>query len=542
MTYAPEFKIGTFRVVTTGEQLHETWRYFGFREPLPAIDFRKRQVVVFVEGGVCSDRGRGRAGGPVLGAWLLDDGSVLPLFEDHSALACEDAEPRVRTGFAYALSMPRLDSPRVSRVLTGERRELRKASLPNTIQEPASSPALKRADQATLARRADGTPVWLIRHPDGSLSALGADYELAPALLPGLRAIANYSPRTGRFSAPFDEWGTHLSGNRPGLVRYSVYLRDGRLEIGEPIGPVPPGRPRLHALTSYSVEAPFSASGAFDAVPHRSVRDAARMPPGTLSVVNARIQLRSDQSAVLCAGDVSSAGDCVTVRDVHAPSGCSGVLGGQFALRSESEDSVSHVVALDLDSDYACRNGDSVRPYWPHGGALGLGLAPLSGAVSFGAFGGFASSELQLGAELTAALRIRHRRPLSRSFARAQLGNVFELGVRAHWFDEPRQHGSPAWAIGLAPSLRSDWPLSHWTTPTLLGLALPEFGVIAQQHQYKPYLAWRFPIEYRAHPARQHPYVAEERLAWFVSPEFLLAFGDAPRRFRGGIVGGFTLW
>src|SRR6188508_772171 len=64
MTYAPDIKIGTTRVITSSRELRTAWEYFGFRGAVPTFPFEQRQVVVFVEGGVCGGHLGDRGGRP----------------------------------------------------------------------------------------------------------------------------------------------------------------------------------------------------------------------------------------------------------------------------------------------------------------------------------------------------------------------------------------------------------------------------------------------------------------------------------------------
>lgn len=538
ITYAPELKVGTSRIVTNHDELRAAWRYFGFRGPIPKLDFRERFVAAFVEGGLCSDRERGRGGQPVRGVARADDGSILPLFDEPAQVACEETNERTRTGFAYAVSIPR-GASLPTRVVLGLNPELSQLEPPDGEFEH-TEPARASSAGATLAARADGTPVWIVRHPDGSASALGSDYEPFPEALPGFRMNVGFNLRARRFDAPFDEWGTHLSGTQPGLERYALYVRGGRFEVGEALGRVPPGRPRVPTESSYSLESSFGMRGAFDGVPRRSVQETRSAAAGTLSVVAARVRIEPPALAVLCAPDAASADDCATVGDMRAASGCSGHVEGNFAVRSDGEGGVAHLIALSPDITYACRTSEGSRPLWPPGGVWGL--SPLSGTLSFGVFSGFASTEFELGAELAAALRFRHSRSTPRPFAQALLGEVFELALRARWFDAQRQHAEPAWAVGVGPTLLDVGPLRHWSTPTLLGLLLPEVGVISEHRLHRGYLAWRVPFEYRESPRRQRPYTARERVAWYATPEFVLALGDGVARWRAGAAAGFSVW
>ncbi|HET9931552.1 MAG TPA: hypothetical protein VFQ35_12720 [Polyangiaceae bacterium] len=537
MTYAPEIKVRTSRIVANAEHLRRAWKYFGFRDRAPQVDFKARYVVLFVEGGLCSDPGQGRGGRPVLAVAQADDGSILPIFEEPGQVACEASE-RVRTGFAYAVSLPRGALP-PTRVVLGQNSEL--IGLSSSEVEPArANPESSSTASATLATRNDGTPVWIVRHPDGSASALGADYELMPEWLPGFRVSIGFNLRGRRFDAPFDEWGTHLSGTRSGLDRYSLYVRNGRLEIGDVLGRVPPGKPRVRTESSYSVESSFSSAGAFDGVERRSVREARDARAGALSIVSGQMRLEPGSTAMLCAPDASSTEECAAVREVRTARDCSGYIGGNFAVRSDGEGGFVHVVGLSPDVAYTCRTDEGFRPFWPPGGAWGL--RPLTATASFAASSGFAGPEFELGAQASAALRLRHSLPAPGSLRRGLFGDVLELALRARWFDAQGRHGAPAWALGVGPAPLSSNPFGSWATPALLGLVVPEFGVITQHERHRAYLAWRFPIEYRASPLRQRPYTAPERLAWFATPEFVLALGEGVERWHAGAAAGFTVW
>ncbi|MFZ5896494.1 MAG: hypothetical protein ACOY0T_35900 [Myxococcota bacterium] len=540
MTYAPEIKVGTSRIASTPQELREVWAYFGFRGAVPNLQFDRRQVIVFVEGGRCSDRGRGRGGQPVIGGWLVDDGSFIPLFEDFETVTCPDGSAeRPRTGFAYAVAVPRV-APAPNRVVLGVRPRLSARTFANRLPNAAqSTSALPSPGEAALHTRADGTPVWVVRHRDGSSIALAAEYELAPELVPGLRASLSFRPSKQRFTGPFDAWGTHLSGVQPGLERFAFRVRDGKIEIGESLGRVPAGRPHLELRSRASVESVISTRGAFDHVPRRSVRAALSEAPGTLSIVRGRMQLKPNADALLCESDATSHDDCAVVRDLRPAPGCEGYLSGDFAVRSNGV-GFERLVELSKDTELACRTEEGVRPWWEPGGAWGV--RPFSAAARLGAYTGLAGTEPQVGGELSAALRFRHTWPAARSFWQAQLGDVFEVGLRARWFDEPRQHGIPAWALGVSPLLSARPPFSKWSTTTLLGIVVPELGFIARNDVYRAYLAWRLPVEYRASPLRQRPYDANERLAWFLAPEFMLSLGDSTRPWRAGVAGGLVVW
>jgi hypothetical protein len=453
-------------------------------------------------------------------------------------IACEEGYTGPPTGYAYALSIPRSASEGPLYVVHGvyPKHDMRpefSGQAPRNFETESS--ALPSPGEAVLVVRADHAPVWVVRHPDGSSSALGAEYEPMPEWLPGFRSLVRF--QQGRFLGPFDPWGTHLSGAQAGLERYQLRVREGRLEIGASLGRVPPGRPRS---TPRSNAEPRALPDFFEGVPRRGVSEALEQPQGTLSVLRGRARLEPGRLAVFCEGDATSFRDCATIVDLRASEDCHGTLSGDFALRREGA-GFAHLIALSAgEVAYSCRTDDGERPWWGRGGSFGL--APWTAALSLGAYAGLAGSEPQAGLDASATLRFRHRRSLARSFWDARLGHVFELGVRAHWFDELGEHAQPAWAFGLRPSFTTHHPASAWSSPTLLGSIIPELGVIGRHGESNAYLAWQFPLEYRPYPRRQRPYTADERLAWFVSPQFLLELGDTSERWHAGVSTGVVVW
>ena len=109
----------------------------------------------------------------------------------------------------------------------------------NLFREPDDSFSLQRpnAGQARADYLADGTPVWVIGHQDGSVDVLSGFDTHVPFNLgkmlwwcPSARALDN--PNHG---SRWDEYGVKLGGPAPaGLASWEVTVRSSRVFLGSP--------------------------------------------------------------------------------------------------------------------------------------------------------------------------------------------------------------------------------------------------------------------------------------------------------------------
>jgi hypothetical protein len=558
MVYAPDVKAEVQRVIEDDAQWQSAWRDFGFRGPLPELDFRTRRAVVFIEPAPCA--GRGRGGVPVVALHQFADGALVPRFDgsDSESITCADVLilPRVR-GYAYALAFPRVAARGALHVSREPRlgppapdpRPCNDCSPATPLTErvsPDGSVALPPPGRTLLARLGDETPVWVVRHHDGSVSALAADAPFAPEWLPGFRRQVSWDPRTRRLGA-FDEWGTHPSGRRPGLERYQLESSGSRVRLGPRASVTAPGRYSPARIPQPGEQSVGAARGPFDELPPRALRQALGSPVGSWSrVAEARLSVEAG-SAELCALEAARGvpPTCASVRRLAAPSGCRGSFDGSFAVR---RDEVGRLDVIDLGAhgDYHCRTADGLRGPWDP--VFAWGLDTLTFAATAAVASGVQSSSVYLGPELALTLRYRWRRwdrPARRSFWQGQLGDTLEVTLRARRLTAlaASENERDSWLVGVAPSFATRIPYQHFGSTTLLGFLLPELGV-AVTDSVRPFVGLRFAAEYRLSPAgqRQRPYRIDERLAFELSPHFWAVLTDVSPTYGGGVSLGLTAW
>ena len=114
--------------------------------------------------------------------------------------------------------------------------------------EPDMSFSLRRPNAGVVRPDylADGTPVWVIGHPDGTVGVLSGFDTHVPSNLgkmlwwcPSAQALDN--PNHG---SKWDEYGVKLGGPAPtGLPSWEVSVRSSRVFLGEPRAAPPLGTP-----------------------------------------------------------------------------------------------------------------------------------------------------------------------------------------------------------------------------------------------------------------------------------------------------------
>jgi hypothetical protein len=169
---------------------------------------------------------------------------------------------------------------------------------------------------------ADGTPVWEIRHPDGSVSVLGAVVSPTADALSGLENVTVWLKPERHFvgGAVYDEYGRaigypapNVGGNPPlpttarDMTSYAVRIVGSGVEVG---------RERIGGIRSgFGAHRPVSGAGAYPMdqvltfdppsgplVPLRSINQALAQPPGTMSLIDADIIIVNGGPARVCSG------------------------------------------------------------------------------------------------------------------------------------------------------------------------------------------------------------------------------------------------
>ena len=158
-----------------------------------------------------------------------------------------------------------------------------------SVQGDAAVPAEGEASVATLS---DGTPVFVVHHHDGTISALdprGRDN------LEGRTGVVEWSVKTRNFSSagPWDEYGRRLDGFRSSDLRsFQTRLVGDRVEIGAETA-TPAGAP-----IPETVDPVASIRAGIDLGSALSVTDALAEPIGTTVIVDASVVVEADMALV----------------------------------------------------------------------------------------------------------------------------------------------------------------------------------------------------------------------------------------------------
>jgi hypothetical protein len=166
----------------------------------------------------------------------------------------------------------------------------------------------------------DGTPVWEIRHPDGSVWVLGAAVRPTANALSGLETVTVWLKPERHFSggAIYDEYGRAIGypapnvGGHPPLpttardmTSYAVQIVGSQVEVGqERLGVIRSGFDAHHPVSgagAYSIDQVLTfdpPSGPL--VPLRSINQALAQPPGTMSLIDADLVIVNGGPARVC--------------------------------------------------------------------------------------------------------------------------------------------------------------------------------------------------------------------------------------------------
>jgi len=587
MIYAPDVKVGTAVIVVNANTWQANWEYFGFRGERPMVDFKRRRVIIFVEESICSGDGRGTI--PVIALHLFSDGALVPEFFPLWGINCLTQMSETIRGYAYAVSIPRSGTPDRFTVMLDRSRHIQTPT-PNSADFCAECTAKHSnsagAEEAPVRRIAsdrsaplpalgqgllyvlpDNTPIWLVRHWDGSVSTFDARVEsrgeLPAECVPGLGQVVIWQPHYRWFSESghqrFDEWGVDVTGTLSGLLKYSTQVVDNHVVIGTVSSSTPPGkvaRPRMHRMGDQEV---WPMHRPFEEAPKVPVSDVLSAELDSWVVVRGVLILQSEQLAVICPEDIkvtmshgllrpaaesNMSAVCRPIFDLRTPNQCNGMLQGTFALRRLSP-GLGSAVLTNLDGEYyRCSTPPKgFRGQWHPDG--GWDWPKLGFAVSAAAQGGFVGSQFSVGALLEGSLRYHWRSTAERFWSR-QLGESLELSLRARRLYAPSASAQePAvWMLGLAPGIFDRPVHKNLTSITLLGPLIPEVGVILDANRTRAYIGWSAPYEYRlaAEAERQRPYNWADRVAIQFMPFVQRVFGPFPIHWIEGFSVGITGW
>ncbi len=267
---------------------------FGLSAP-EGIDWATRAAVVFsIPTDLCP---------PVLSDLEIVDGVAQPVFVDPGYLGCEEpllshtvvaAVDRDFLARAHTLRLPsdpvffEVDvDAEISVSPHGEGSAPTRA--PSPTFESAEGPVpIPRKGEALPHRLKDGTPLIIVHHHDGTVSALDARALSATTEDDGQRlTLVRWNARTRNFMGGGirDEFGRSTNGPRSSDLRgFATRIVDGDLEVGDPTDP-PAGSP-----IAVSADPPAAADAqiASDAEP-LSIEEALASPTGSVIFIDAQV-------------------------------------------------------------------------------------------------------------------------------------------------------------------------------------------------------------------------------------------------------------
>jgi hypothetical protein len=300
-------------VATSGKELRRLWRRMGLTGEAPLVDFASHVVIAFKHrDDGCIDE--------LTALVLTRDAHLVPELSGthdwcemlststvHMAAVAREALPR--QGFVLEWRPGPDQAASLKTVAFEDRAPVHAAASPEQplrVTGPSAGivevPAPGTCALATLD---DGTQVFVVRHHDGTTSVLAVD---APAPSYGLEAVRrtiHWSDDSRRFDASHDEYGTAVFGPRqPPLDRYEsepVLGEPTRLAVGRRV----PGiqrrtvAPRGHRDPSTPPPAVLEAYLDLRRRP-LPLEEAARLPDGSLVVVDASLIVGGGEPAALC--------------------------------------------------------------------------------------------------------------------------------------------------------------------------------------------------------------------------------------------------
>jgi hypothetical protein len=571
----PFVKPRTFAVFDSAEALRARWRDWEVPGPVPEADFGKYEVLLLAEDEQCS----GGLGGAELDQLLLgSEGRVSFQFAPAFDFACEATEGLRRTSLyvvAVARNRLRAATPRFG----GTRVSCRNASgrrtpVPTAGPEPAPAaspctealpPASPRAGTdsvlqpparggVALQYLADGTPVFVVRHPDGSIDVLASDlpsrYEVLAdrrLAIAGLAQSLGWNASSARFQGPsgtYDEYGVPVLALAWRSIDLYAWSPGEGGSMVVPRGARHPGHgPRRVAPTRAFAcvdargvarpQVPWANLFVADRVV--SLSEARQRPIGTRTTVDADLDLAPGRARLCdswpthgwtqCAGAtwaaLGVAWQPAPPRGFRDSAWIHGPLAGRVA-----ENGLAEVVLFGSGPYY----DDVLRPVeWP---SIRVKTSVAAIAAAAHDRGGATGVEAAIGARATPWPRA--------STAERVLGDL-ALDVRVRWIAPPGAGGSEIFG-GLAVFFEQYGPLRSWEYPALATVAVPEVGVGHAGSRTFPYATWTVPIGYRfvSPRLRRHPIDAADVLGVRVAP-FVTLPSPASAWIAGATLG-VTIW
>jgi hypothetical protein len=557
-------KTGRLFTAEDAASLHRLWRDLEIAGPVPQVDFAVQVVLLFAEYDTCHG---GNGWSPLRRLLVHADGSTEPEFVRAREVLCEESLVRFVPTVLYALAVRReLVERHAGRVLrlaparvVWVARSPLAASVAATCVAPPPAPSFCSGESSilsvgelgttTLQYLDDGTPVFVVRHADGTLDVLASD---APSVfdvledrdtypLRGLRDQVRWDCGSRMFVSPagaYDEYGIPVLALRwASLDRYrtvrsgetSVLVApDGRMRGYGPRRPMAPD----FALGAYVTGGPQIEP--YAAVPQIDLTAASARRVGTRVLVAADLALGDGSSPRLCdRAQPSCSGARIGAAGVawSRPDGWS--LRGPFAAR------VREAGLSDLTS-----RGAYYAPELLEGGARWLDwrFPKLEGTVS--SFGAVGSGYAAMGAE--GSLSVVTSPWPAQSVLRILAGADAGIALRGRWFAST-QAGQPRggdYRVGVAPVLENSDVWRDWSYPSPLGVVLPEVGVGVAAAGAFPYLGWSLPVEYYVESPRlrRHPFEVRDVLGGRIAPTVLLSFRRGSSDALYGVAAGVTLW
>lgn len=300
-------------VATSGRELRRLWRRMGLTGEPPPVDFASHVVIAFKHrDDGCVDE--------LTALVLTRDAHLVPELSGthdwcemlstatvHMAAVAREALPR--QGFVLEWRPGPDEAPSLKTVAFDNRALVHVAPFPEqplpvtgasagTVEVPAPG-------TCALATLDDGTQVFVVSHQDGTTSVLAVD---APAPSYGLEAVRHtihWSASSRRFDAGHDEYGTAVFGPRqPPLDRYESEPVPGeptRLAVGRRVPGIQRRTVAPRGRRDRSKPEPAILEAYLDLKRRPlSLEEAARLPDGSLVVVDASLIVGGGEPAALC--------------------------------------------------------------------------------------------------------------------------------------------------------------------------------------------------------------------------------------------------
>lgn len=538
-------KPGTFLTADDTETLEHIWSGYELPGRAPHVDFSTYRVALLFDFDECHG-GNGFA--ELRRLFIGADGRVRPEFARDREIACAEARQTLVPTVAYVVALRRDRSPRVADLRLGPARVVtRRPPRKDAIGEcapPAGPPP--RGTDATLRAPApgsvsvqylsDGSPVFVVRHEDGSLDVFASDAPSAYDMnrsqsipVRGLREQLRWYCAERRFhasAATYDEYGVPTMGDVTSLGRYrSTMVGDDHVRV-EPERRIPGYGPRRARPSTLLISGERMV--AYDRFSSTDLLAALSRPLGARVVVDADLVVGGHSLPRLCERtNPPCRGASAPARGLSWGLTTEHAFPGPFAARV-SDNGFSDITSIQPTDD----------PEWLHYRTR-FDTPHLEGFGS--ALGAVGSQGAAAGAEAGLDAQISWSR--AHNMGVVLVGAGTGVGFRARWLTRT-DSGISELRLGIAPLLEH----SNWDRvlvyPSPLGVALPEFGVATSQGRAFPYLAWSLPVVWHLESRllRQHPFAVRDVMGFRVAPAALLSFRDGSADWLYALSVGATVW